>query len=89
MIKQGGVYVCEDTHTSYWGEFGGGYKREGTSIEFAKKCADMLHIDHIRDPAATEISTLPKNLLQVSFFNSQVILVKGKPAFNRLMVNVK
>jgi len=29
-IEDDGVYLCEDTHTSYWEEFGGGYKKDGT-----------------------------------------------------------
>jgi len=35
-IKEDGVYLCEDLHTSYWPKFGGGYKKEGTFIEYSK-----------------------------------------------------
>jgi len=27
LVAEDGVYLCEDLHTSYWGDFGGGYKR--------------------------------------------------------------
>jgi hypothetical protein len=31
-IKEDGVYLCEDLHTSYWRSFGGGHKRRGSFI---------------------------------------------------------
>lgn len=30
-LKSGGIYLVEDLHTSYWEEFGGSYRRPGTS----------------------------------------------------------
>jgi len=36
-VKDGGVYLCEDTHTSYWKRFGGGYRNNHSFIEFKKK----------------------------------------------------
>jgi len=40
LINEDGIYLCEDLCTSYWSEYGGGYKKKSTFIEFAK-----LHID--------------------------------------------
>ncbi|HEY6975457.1 MAG TPA: class I SAM-dependent methyltransferase, partial [Chitinophagaceae bacterium] len=36
-VKDDGVYVCEDLHTSYWKDYGGGLHKPGTFIEFSKK----------------------------------------------------
>src|SRR5262245_2761140 len=36
LVDPNGVYVCEDTRASYWAEFGGGYRRPGTFVEYAK-----------------------------------------------------
>jgi len=36
-IKKNGIYLCEDTHTSYWKNFGGGYKNKDSFIEYSKK----------------------------------------------------
>ena len=36
-VKDTGIYVCEDTHTSYWGNFDGGYRKPGTFIEYMKR----------------------------------------------------
>ena len=43
MSKDDGVYLCEDLHTSYWLYFGGGYKRDGTFIEYSKNFIDQLN----------------------------------------------
>lgn len=44
LLKDGGLYVIEDLHTSYWGGcFEGGYQREGTAIELSKQLVDDMH----------------------------------------------
>ena len=42
-LKEGGLYIIEDLHTSYWPEWEGGYKRSGSAIEFVKQMIDDLH----------------------------------------------
>jgi len=42
-VKPDGIYACEDTHTSYWRKYGGGYKRRGTFMEYSKSFIDYLH----------------------------------------------
>lgn len=48
-LASGGVYLVEDLHTSYWEEFGGGYRRPGTFIEKCKDVLDQMHAFHSRD----------------------------------------
>jgi cephalosporin hydroxylase len=43
LLKNGGIYVIEDVHTSYWPSFGGGYKKSSTFIEFVKTLIDNIH----------------------------------------------
>lgn len=45
-VKPDGIYLCEDVHTSYWLEYGGGYKRRGTFVEFSKDLIDQLNAFH-------------------------------------------
>jgi cephalosporin hydroxylase len=44
-VKPGGVFLVEDTHTSYYeGQaFGGGLRRNGTFVEYSKGLVDELH----------------------------------------------
>lgn len=44
LLSEGGLYVMEDTHSSYWpGFFQGGVRRRGTAVEMAKELIDDLH----------------------------------------------
>lgn len=45
-MRPGSLYIVEDTHTSYWPEYGGGLSEPGTFIEWAKLRADDVHGYH-------------------------------------------
>lgn len=47
-MSDNGVYLCEDLHTSYWREFGGGYKNPNSFMELSKNLTDYLNADHLR-----------------------------------------
>jgi Methyltransferase domain len=48
-IAEGGVFLIEDLHTDYWERYGGGLRREGTFIEYAKNLIDQQHAWHSRE----------------------------------------
>ncbi|MDP9094133.1 MAG: class I SAM-dependent methyltransferase [Actinomycetota bacterium] len=48
LLQDGGVFLVEDCHTSYWSEFGGGLRKPDTFIEWAKLRVDDLHSRHER-----------------------------------------
>ncbi len=41
-ISENGVYLCEDLHTSYWPQHGGGYRNPNSFIEYSKTLIDKL-----------------------------------------------
>jgi hypothetical protein len=45
-----GVFLCEDLHTSYHEEFGGGYREPRSFIERSKHLIDALNAWHARPP---------------------------------------
>lgn len=49
-LRSEGVYLCEDTHSSYMPAFGGGYRQPQTFIEMAKTLVDRLHAQYSQDP---------------------------------------
>ena len=51
-LRPGGVFLVEDTHSSYWPGHGGGLRREGTFVEEAKRLIDALHSLRWPDEAA-------------------------------------
>lgn len=45
-LSEGGVYVAEDLHCSYWQEFGGGLFDPHSSISFFKHLSDLVNYEH-------------------------------------------
>lgn len=43
LLKDGGIYAVEDTHTAYWPAWGGGYRRGGSAVEMGKQLVDDMH----------------------------------------------
>jgi hypothetical protein len=87
-ISENGIYICEDTHTSYWQEFGA-VDGEETFLTFAKRSVDILHRNHMRGPHRPNMHLLPllRDLQSVSFFDSMVVFCKGRQAFDWCEVN--
>lgn len=70
-----GVYLCEDMHTSYWGEFGGGYRREGTFIELSKGLIDRINAWHSRSPNLV-VSDFTRTAHSLHFYDSVLVIEK-------------
>jgi hypothetical protein len=78
-INEDGVYLCEDLHTSYWSEYGGGYKKSDTFIEYSKNFIDMLHAHHMKDDHVNDVFKRFRNVTKsVHYYDSVVVLEKGK-----------
>lgn len=76
VLSNNGVYICEDTHTSYWRKpYDGGYRRKGSFIEYAKEILDDMHCDfHSRGERVLKGAS--RSIANISFYNSMVILEK-------------
>lgn len=78
-LKEGGVYVVEDTHTSYWPNWGGGYGQKDTFLNKAKGMTDIMNQQHFHEPhISQEILDTFKGLYSMTFYNSMVVLEKRK-----------
>lgn len=75
-VKDGGVYLVEDTHTSYWYEFGGGLNRAGTFIEYTKKLIDSLYVEHMNNKGKPITNEITKHINGISFYDSIVVFEK-------------
>lgn len=42
-VKTGGIYVVEDVCCSYWEDYGGGYKKENSVVEYFKNIIDQVN----------------------------------------------
>jgi cephalosporin hydroxylase len=74
-LNEGGLYLVEDLHTSYWPEFGGGYLRPGTFVEYAKQMIDHLNAWHSHEQEffATKFT---ENAFAMHFYDSVLVVEK-------------
>ncbi len=74
-VKGGGIYLCEDLHTSYWANYGGGHKRKDSFIEYIKDYIDKLNAHHSREDSLT-IDKYTDTIHSMHFYDSIVVLEK-------------
>lgn len=71
LMNKKSVYFIEDTHTSYWKDFGGGLLRDGTIVESSKRFVDDLNAKHFG--VTTEFSLNTKG---IHFYDSVIVFEK-------------
>ena len=76
-VKPDGVYLCEDLHTSYWKEYGGGLKRQGTFIEYSKNFIDQLNAYHSTQESFP-VSSFTKSVDSIHYYDS-ILVIEKKP----------
>ena len=75
-LADGGLYIVEDTHTSYWPGFGGGHRAPGSFIEFAKDLIDKMHSWYTEDDAGFPLHPLAAEIGSIQFHDSLVVVEK-------------
>lgn len=76
-IADGGVYLVEDLHTSYWAEYGGGYRHQDTFIEYAKNLVDQQHAWHSRDNESLVIDEYTRTIRGMHVYDSVIVFDKA------------
>jgi cephalosporin hydroxylase len=77
-VKNGGVFLIEDLHTSYWDNYGGGLKRPGTFIEYAKDLVDQLNAWHSRQKPEFAVDDYTKTIRGMHVYDSIIVFDKAK-----------
>lgn len=77
-VKEDGVFLIEDLHTSYWEGYGGGYRKAGTFIEYAKDRIDELNAWHSKDNESFKVTDFTKSTYSIHAYDSIVVFEKGK-----------
>jgi len=75
ILREGGLYIIEDTHSACWRQMEGGYRRPGTAIEFAKSIVDDMHAWYHDYPTRTSARD---EIAGVSFFDSMIVFEKRR-----------
>lgn len=74
-VKPDGVYLCEDLHTSYWLQYGGGHKRPGTFIEYSKNLIDHLNAWHSEE-GSLKVDDFTRSAASIHFYDSIMVVEK-------------
>jgi hypothetical protein len=91
-VQAHGVYLCEDLHTSYYPPYGGGYRRDGTFIQYATRLVDQLHAWYSTEPDRFHVDEITRSTHSLHFYDSVLVVEKrpiaeptasktGKPSF--------
>ncbi len=76
-VKSDGVLLVEDVHTSYWSEYGGGFRNPYSFIEFAKQLVDQLNAWYSRDANSFQPNAFTQQTRSIHFYDSIVVFEKG------------
>lgn len=75
-VAPNGIYLCEDLHTSYWKEWGGGLEKKHTFIEYAKRLIDQLHAWHSEKPGKFDVDDFTRSAFSMCFYDSVLVIEK-------------
>ncbi len=78
ILRHGGTYLCEDTHTSYFPAHGGGMGRPGTFLEHVKGLIDEMHAWYHAPLSELKYSDIANQLYSIGIFDSIVVLEKRR-----------
>lgn len=79
LLKDGGIYVCEDLQTSYWPEYGGDENSPdsmATSMGFFKSLVHGLNYAEFRN-RTTPPTKLELSVTSIHFYHNLVFVQKG------------
>ena len=74
FLKPRGLYVVEDTHTSYWPGFGGGFRAKNSFIEVMKDLIDRMHSWYTDQDDIFPLHVAAKIVRSVRFYDSMVVV---------------
>lgn len=75
-VAEDGVYMIEDTHTSYWQEYGGGLNAPQSFLEYTKRLLDQLNAWHVREWVGGDKTSFAKSAWSLSWYDSVVAIEK-------------
>ncbi len=79
LLKAGGIYVVEDTQTSYWPEYGGSstdMNSQTSMLGFFKGLTDGLNFEEIIRPGCAP-SYIDRHIVSLHFYHNMVFIYKG------------
>ena len=76
-LSENGVYICEDTHTSYDPYHGGGYRKKYTFIEYCKNLIDKENAWQ-SNSSKLNVDEFTTSTYSITFYSGIVVFEKRK-----------
>ena len=91
-VQPNGIYLCEDVQTSLYPQYGGGYRRQGTFLEYSKDLVDKLYGWYSAEKKVVIVDDFTRGTYALHFYDSVLVVEKrpiqppassrtGKPSF--------
>lgn len=78
LVDENGVYICEDTGTSYNPtKYHSGYKKEGTWVEYSKNFIDYIHAFFSQEKEFT-VNEYSKSMHSIHYYAGVCVIEKRK-----------
>lgn len=77
-VKDGGLYLCEDLHSSYIPGYGGMLYGKDTFVEYSKNWIDGLQEQYVDNSYKKFIKGYTPEIRACHFYNSMVVLEKSR-----------
>ena len=84
VLSNGGVYIIEDCHTSYWPRFQGGVDSHMNVVDIMSRSVHDVNSKWFNKPKRINIS----NLDSMHFYDSMIVFEKRQSSYKRMMVDV-
>jgi len=76
LLSDGGIYMVEDLHATYWKSYQGGYQNSNSFIEDIRQMYDDMH--HWYHSKGQKIDATANNLSAIHLYDSIAVLEKNK-----------
>ena len=76
QLTEGGIYMIEDLHTSYWKRYGGGFRSKLNFFNLVRDLTDDLHHWYHKKPL--RLKAVSEKCSAIHIYDSIVVLEKNK-----------
>lgn len=82
LLKEGGVYMCEDCSSCYQPEYGGEYLKKESFIEYSKNFADCVNSQFVNFEKADMLPPYAEYIKACHYYDSMVVVEKKRRGYS-------
>lgn len=76
LLKEDGLFLCEDCHSSYSARYGGEYRKKDTFIEYSKDFADCVNSQFVNLDKLNSLPFYTDYIKACHYYDSMVVVEK-------------